>query len=252
MAFGGFLDKFTKRGDDDAEVASQAISSLTDNRKTMRVEIEQTHCSYYTIPMLRSGAVVVPTPERFKTNLETGGWLRIRINNENKQDLRVQITSARHGGTGQMALSPEHIAVLCKIPGAAVMPTKRAHDRFHTSHFKGLQLDIISPVGTYPVLDLSTTGMRVGVESEEELQRFPVGQSLKRGRIRFGSKAVVDLQDVIPRCHYEGAVGLEIEVNSSGHSQKVLKMFLDSLEYRQKGTKPAPKKEAAEDQNPPA
>ena len=77
--------------------------------------------------------------------------------------------------------------------------------------------------------------MKIHVSSQEEIKRFVIGQNLRKGRIRLGSKAKVDLMDSTPRAHFENAVGMEIVVNPQGPSRSILDMFLGSMEHKAQG-----------------
>ncbi len=230
-----FLERFTKRGGE-AEDANAMISSFNEDRTKKRVEIENTPYFFYATPTLRSGAVVITTPERFQKRVSEGQWLRIRMPDSERKDVRLQITSARHGGTGDMATTPDHFALLCKIPGASVEATKRGADRYGTAQFKDLLLDLSAPAaGSYPIIDVSANGVKIHVSDPEEIKRFVIGQYLSKGKIRLGSKAQVDLLDIIPRSHFKNAVGMEMVVNPQGSSRKILEMFLGSLEHKAQG-----------------
>ena len=236
------FDRLRKRGDDSDE-ANQIISGFNDERSEKRIEIENTPHVYYAVPTLRSGAVVIFTPERLQKVVSEGQWVRIRIPDADRKDVRLQISSAKHGGTGAMATTPDCFSLLCKIPGASAEPTKRASDRYITSHYRDLLLDISSPVaGSYPVIDLSAQGLKIHVSNPDQIGQFTIGEYYSLGRMRLGSKARVEIKVFIPRVHFGDSVGLEIAVNASGHSQRILSMFLESLESKTRGAKEKPRK----------
>lgn len=229
-----FFKKLTGGGGKNGDAAQQAISALAESTDYMRVEIEGSSFHFYSRPFLRSGTIVVATPQDFKSSLNVGGWLRIRTSETEREELRLQITSVRHGGTGEMATTTEEVTVLCKIPGAVVEPSKRSHDRMRTSQFRDLFLEISSPSSSHPVVDLSHGGLRVAIGEEADLQRFPLGAALNGSGIRLGQKARVTLASIIPRSHHEKGVGLEMVVDSSGNSRKILEMFLDSMAHKER------------------
>ena len=229
-----FLEKFRKRGEEGGD-ANQVISSFNEERSKKRIEIENTPHFFFSAPTLRSGAVIIFTPERFKQAVSEGKWVRIRMPGADRMDLRMQITSARHGGTGEMSTTPDFFSLLCKIPGASLESSKRGADRYTTLQFKDLLLDLTSPAaGSHPVIDLSAHGLKIHVADPAQIQRFTIGEYLSRGKLRLGSKAQVELLDLIPRAHFEDAVGLEMNVNPNGHSRRILDMFLDSLQSKAK------------------
>ena len=230
-----FFDRLKKSGNDEGE-ANQLISRFNEERSKKRIEIENTPHIFFGAPTLRSGAVVIFTPQHLKKVVSEGQWLRIRVSDTDRRDVRLQITSAKHGGTGAMATTPDFFSLLCKIPGATVEPSRRASDRYTTVQYKDLLLDLSSPAaGTYPVMDLSARGLKIYVDEAARVQQFGIGEYFSHAKLRLGTKASIDLKDFIPRAHFENSVGMEFVVNPNSRSNTILNMFLDSLASKAKG-----------------
>ncbi len=247
----GFLDRIKRRGTGNDE-AQQVISQFAEPTEPARVEIEGTPSWFYTTPLLRSGAVVLSMPQTLQKSVATDGWMRIRISEEQRKDLRLQVSSAKHGGAAHMALNPDQIAVLCKLSGAAIVSSLRSADRIGTSNYRDLTLEVRSPSGSYRVLNLSKNGAKIGVPEEVRETRFPLGTFLERGALRLGKKAAVSLLDIIPRCHYDGAVGLEVVIDPKGSSLKILEMFLDHIANKEQEAHEAESKRGPSVQPEPA
>ena len=246
------LERITRRGNS-SEEAQQIISQFTGQTEKLRVELEGTPAWFLASPLLRSGAVVITTPRTHQKLIVSGNWIRIRVSEKERKDLRLEISAAKHGGSAHMALTPDQIAVLCKLPGAAVVPSLRKADRISTGQYRDLLLRVSSPSGMYPVVNLSKNGVKIRLADEKQKELFPLGHYLRRGAIRLGKKAAVSLLDIIPRCHYEDAVGLEMVVDPKGSSRRVLDMFLEHVEQKElqamataaPAQKPAPAEDAA-------
>ena len=226
------LERIKRRGNSAAE-ARQIISQFTGQMEPPRIEIEGTNFWFRASPQLRSGAVVIATPSELQKHIKAGNWMRIRVSEEQRKDLRLEISSARHGGSANMALATGKITVLCKLPGAALQHSMRGADRLNTGNYRDLVLDISSPAGSCPVINLSKTGAKVRLAKEKLKEHFPLGKYLQNGAARLGEKAKVSLLDIIPRCHYEDAVGLEMIVNPQGNSRKILEMFLEHVQRKE-------------------
>lgn len=219
---------------DTGDEAQQVISQFAQQKEPLRVEIETTPFWFYSAPLLRSGAIVISMPQKFQPAVETDKWLRVRVSDAERKDLRLQISSAKHGGTGHMALSPDQVAVLCKLRGATIEPSKRSADRVNTSNYQDLFLDVTSPSGSFRIVNLSKSGVKIRLSDDKQKEAFPLGKYIQKGAIRLGSKARVSVQDMVPRCLYEDGVGLEVVVNPQGNARKILEMFLDHVQGRER------------------
>jgi hypothetical protein len=227
------LERIRRRGGGGDE-AQQVLSQFTEKTEPLRVEIEATPFWFYASPLLRSGAVVISMPQHLQPAVSSGNWMRIRVSDEERKDLRLQISSAKHGGSAHMALTPDQIAVLCKLPGAAIVPSKRSADRMNTSNYHDLILDVSSPPGSYPIVNLSKGGVKIRLADEAQKERFPLGKYMEKGAIRLGKKARVPVLDMVPRCHYEDGVGLELVINPQGNARRILDMFLDHVQHKER------------------
>ena len=224
-----FLERFTGKGENGSK-AQEAITRLSNERVNLRVEIEKTSLFFHSKVLLRAGAVVLVKPGKLQENLIAGNWLRVRLPSAEKTELRLQISSAKYGEAVQGSTEIGNVTILCKIPGASVVAPKRSTDRYLTSNFRDLLLELASHTSPYPILDISRHGIRIRIAKSEDADRFPIGSYIEHGRIRLGKKAKVSLLDVRPRVHFPDAVGMEMTIDPNGNSRKVLEIFLETLE----------------------
>ena len=214
---------------DQAAIASKVMEELRNTTSPVRVEIEGTTMRFFSKFMVRSGAVVLKYPEQLSDHMSEGGRLRVAMPDSPGDSLCVEITSARYGGTGKMSTGLGQMTVLCKIPDATVETSRRSSARYSISHYSGILLGLSSQSQTFPVIDISYTGVRVRLDTEEQKQNFPLGSYLNKGGIQLGKKARITILDAIPRCHFPSAVGIEIVVDPKGMSVMTMNHFLDKL-----------------------
>ncbi len=214
-------------GGGEAKQAQDLLTFLAKFEKSVRVEIEGTPINFYSSVTLKSGSVVLSNPKIFNKFLEKGKWVRLCQEEAGKNELRLEIFSA------DLAKSSERNMFYCRLPSAAIGEPKRASVRHFTGHFKDLKLELSTHASKYRILDLSKSGVRIQLNSEDEGKLFPVGNYLETtGRIRLGARASVALLDIIPRFLSKIEAGLEFVINPEGNSQAILKSFLYSVEKK--------------------
>ena len=214
-------------GGGEAKQAQDLLTFLAKSEKPVRVEIEKSPINFYSPVNLKSGSVVLSNPKIFNKFIEKGNWVRLRPQEAGKNELRLEISSTNLANTGDRNM------FFCRLPSAAIGEPKRVSVRHFTGHFRDLKLELSKHASGYRILDLSNSGARIQLNSEDEGKLFPVGEYLEtKGRIRLGEKASVALLDVIPRFLSKVEAGLEIVVNQEGNSQAVLQSFLKSVEQK--------------------
>ncbi len=213
--------------------AYSAIFHLSQEKKTVRVEIESSSVRFYSRLLLRSGAVVLSYPQEIDQNLHEGGWVRILSQDGGGDDLRLQISSLRYSGSGQMSVELGHMTLLCKIPGASFDLAKRQSERMQTTRFNNLLLEIPGLPTPFRIIDLSMHGLKIHVSNEDLKKHFHIGDSKKRGVIRFGSNFSIIVFNLVPR-HLNGdLVGMEMDLDKSESGSKKLQYVLDTLKKKE-------------------
>ena len=206
------------------------ISQLSRSKTPVKVEIERTSAHFYSRVLLRSGAVVLSYPQNLERYIKVNGWVRLRPSGETRQELRLQISSVRFGGSGPMAVGVGQMSLLCKIPNATYEPSKRDTERFNTRQFKDLLLELRGHPAPYPILNLSSGGVRIRIPEEHPGDLFVSGATTAEGGvIHLGKKSRIELVKAVTRHVEKGMVGLEIRIDPGGQERKILDVFLDLL-----------------------
>lgn len=233
----GLLDLIKRAGRE--KIPPQVIlAELNRGKDLIKVEVESTGARFRSRVLLRSGAVVLTYPQHLEKVMKVGRWVRLRPSDQDAHELRLEISSARYGGSGEMAVELGQMSLLCKIPGAVTEESKRQHDRLSTTQFKDLRLEMAGHPMAYRILDLSQGGLRILLPEEEEQPLFQNGKTLARNAtIHLGAKARVVLVRVVCRYCEKTWAGLEMEVDPEGTSQKMLDIFLNRLIHEEMKTK---------------
>ena len=204
------------------EMALEILSEFSRQTTPVRVEIENTPYYFYSRMAMRGGAVVMEIPVSLQDHLADGGWIRSQAPNSPREELRLQVRNQEHLEMGDMA------KIFCRIPSALVESKRRASSRYYTGKFKDLVLQL-SDLTLYPVLDLSTQGLRIW--TGEMINGFTAGEPLKtKGRIRMGKKANIHLERLTPRFVAPNTTGMEFELAEDALPRKILNIFLESLD----------------------
>lgn len=213
--------------------AYSAIFHLSQEKKTVRVEIESSSVRFYSKLLLRSGAVVLSYPQEIDQHLREGGWVRILSQDGGGDDLRLQISSLRYSGSGQMSVELGHMTLLCKIPGASFDISKRQSERMQTTRFNNLLLEIPGHPTPFRIVDLSMQGLKIHVSNDVLRKHFHIGDSNERGVIHFGSNFSIIVFNLVTRHHNEDLVGMEMDLEKSESGDKKLQYVLDSLKKKE-------------------
>lgn len=221
----GFIKGIGKSGPSVHDV----ISLLGQQKSAVRVEIENTPVYFYSSVSLRMGSVMMSVPKSLNSYLEKGKWVRLQLKEPEKQELRLEVHAANLAG------SAERNIFYCKLPNAVLDEAKRAAIRHDTGKFR-VFLELAAHPAPYRVLDLSSSGIKIRLNSEDNKSLFKVGEYLNTpARISLENKASVELQDLIPRFCSQDEVGLEM-VAREGKSRTILKILLEYLDSQVKIT----------------
>ena len=137
-------------------------------------------------------------------------------------------------GVGQMSL-------LCRIPNATYELSKRGAERFNTRQFKDLRLELRGHPSAYPILNLSSVGLRIRIPEEYPGELFVNGATAADwGIIHLGKKTSIELVKAVTRHVEKGMVGLEFQIDSQSPEGKILEVFLDALRAEEHRTTESP------------
>ena len=221
--------------------ALTVISQLSRSKTPVKVEIERTSAHFYSRVLLRSGAVVLTYPQKLEAYIKINGWVRFCPSEETRHELRLQISSARYGGSGPMSADVGRMSLLCKIPNASYELSKRNAERFNTRQFKDLLLELRRHPSPYPILNLSSGGLRIRLPEEDSGELFVAGANAAEwGIIHLGKKSRIELVRAVTRHVEKSMVGLEFQIDPDGQERKMLEVFLDTLRAEEHKTTESP------------
>ena len=219
---------------DEPSAAQTVLSALNASQEPVRVSIEGSYHTFVTRVRLRSGAVALTYPAELAGAVQQDGWVRIQLpESEPAQDLRLQVSSARHGGSGVMATDMEHIVLLCKLAGAALVKRLRRDERVSTAKYRDVEIRLHAVEGAYRILDISLHGAKARLPGEEAQAWFPLGKRLEQGTISLGNRAQVAVDYTISRHLEPKAVGLELIIHNTGRDRALLEAFIAAVRRRE-------------------
>ena len=229
----GWFDRFRSSAEDPA-AALAVLTELNGSQQPLRVAIEGSYHTFATRVRLRSGAVTLTYPANIASAVHEQDWLRLQLPHaEPPQDLRLQVSSARHGGSGVLATDIEHIVLLCHLSGAALVARQRKEERIGTGHYKDVAFQLHGGEGTYRLLDISQHGAKARLPDESAHKFFPVGRKLEHGLLHLGNRVQLPVRYSIPRHLVPDAVGMELLLHEDGRSPAVLDAFITALRRRE-------------------
>jgi hypothetical protein len=173
---------------------------------------------------LRGSTVVVARPSALHQGLEKGTIVRFPVPNDPSRHLRMEVV------TPNFNLVSGSPVFLCKVPTAFSEGSRRRSERFSTSRFNNLALEVPELKSRFRVLDLSLTGAKVLRGTGGPRVDIPLGRPLHAGSLQLGTRVRVDLEQVIPRTSHGPSVGMEFAVKREGDSSRFLTHLLNSLE----------------------
>lgn len=217
---------------------AQALRRLANKRVPVRLEVENTEASFYTVLSLRPQGVVLGRPPDLENGLvKSGGFVRFQLPDGSKKAVRMQVVKPavrrKRGDT----------VILCAMPGGFAQRSKRGSDRFNTSRYKNLSINIPQIAADFRIVDISRTGCKVlaGSLKGHDWDEFRLGRPVRFGRIEVGSKAVLELGMLIPRYINPPVVSFEWEV-FDGDSARYLENLIRALHSAEVGRLKVPEK----------
>lgn len=189
---------------------SRSLARLAQDRVPVRLEVEHSESSFYTVLSLRLQGVLLGRPMDLEDGLiKAGGHVRFTLPDGSKQVIRLQIikpkVTRRRGDE----------VILCGMPEEFFEKSKRGSDRFNTSRYKNLSLNIPQIDAHFRIIDISRTGCKVVAKQLEQWEEFRVGRPLRFGRVEVGDKAVFELGSLIPRFIMPPVVSFQWEVGDN-------------------------------------
>ena len=201
-----------------------SLNMLDRNKIPVRMEIENSTINFHTRLSIRSATVVVAKPGNLSGALSKGGTVRFKIPDSEGKEIRMEVL------TPHFNLTSGSPVFLCKVPTAFAQGNLRGALRYNTSKFTNVILTMPPNQAQFRIIDLSESGCKIYVPSQEAREIFPIGSPIASVRITLGTKVTVVLDTLTPRNHRGQAVGCQLMVSKEGPSRKYLVHLITSLE----------------------
>lgn len=206
----------------------RALADLSDRRIPVRLESESTGVNFFTIVSLRKNGLLVATPRSLRGGLRKGAMVRLTLTNHGRKQVRVPVLVPHV----KLPMSVKH-ACICGLPDAFSGVCQRGADRFSTTRYKNLLLQLPDQQKSFRLVDLSATGMRIFTGEQSGLMLFQDETPVAPARLRVGQRAVIELEHVAPRYQTDNTVGLAMEVKRDGPSGRFLVNLLNRLQEQE-------------------
>lgn len=192
-------------------------------RTPVRLEVEGTEASFFTVLAVRTGMVVLSKPTDLPEGLLTqGGWVRFVIPEGGREVVRMRISNPN------FRRSRGDYVFLCDMPEQFSGQSKRESDRYNTSRFNNLYLQLPQAQEPFRIIDISRTGCKIYIGGEELPEEL--GAELQSCKVMVGSKKVeIGLDACFLRVVHPPIAGFEWKVSSQGPALKFLAHLLKSL-----------------------
>jgi hypothetical protein len=212
----------------EARDVEAVLTRIAGKHETVRMEVERSLVRFDTRLALKNNTVVVAKPPALKAELRNGAFVRFAVPEDAARVMRMEVTMPHFN------LSNGRPAFLCKLPNAFGAPPKRKAERFDTSHYTNLELEVPGHPGTYRIVDFSESGCRIMTAYQHPREHFPAAAQLGGAAIVLGGNARLPLASAEPRSYAGRAVGLQFTVQAGDKHRKVLGSLLRSLESAQR------------------
>lgn len=224
MPGASFLKPFSTLLGFQSKTVLRSLRRLATERRPVRVELENTEISFFTILDIRREKVMLSRPPGLAAQIKAGSTVRFHLPDDRKKAIRLKVLVANF----QMARGGP--VFLCEIPTEFAPPSKRSSDRFNTSRFKNLRLILSEQRLAMRIVDVSENGCKVYYRSEVEPDWFTSGESIPEARIEIDNRVKMELASVMPRSWTRKTLGFQFQVSQQDNAIKIFAKFLQALE----------------------
>lgn len=208
----------------------RTLKRLEDERTPIRIEIENSDFSFYTVLSVRPKFVVVARPADIEAGiLAPGGLLRFVVPDGSRNVLRLRVRNPnyeRERGDN---------VILCEIPEEFAEKSKRGENRFNTSRFKNLRLLIPQIDAEFRIVDISPSGCKTYVQDMEDWDVMTVGVPMRFTKVSAGAKVKIELALLTARLVTPPVVSFEWSVSPQGEAAALLRHLIASLHSKELG-----------------
>lgn len=224
----GSLLTLFKRSRGETRAVEAALARIDRRQMTVRLELERSLIRFNSrLSVKRSAVVVAKPPALAPQQPPAGSYIRFKVPDDPKQEIRLEVATAHFNLTNNQPV------FLCKLPLGFCSPSQRKADRFDTSRFRNLALELPGHPERFRVLDISQQGCRILTPYPHPRERIPAGKQIGEAALHLGRNVRVQLATVTPRTYDGKAVGCSFALDPNGDNRKLLLHLLRSLETAQ-------------------
>lgn len=206
----------------------RVLKQIEHNRTPIRLEVENTNVSFYTVFSLQPGAVILNKPLDLNPKLiRRGRMVRFEVPDGSKNVLRLRVRRPH------LKRKRGDEVFVCAMPKEFAAKSKRKTARFNTSQFKNLHLVIPQADAKFRIIDISLSGCRTFVGDFDEWDLIRTGVEMRFTKIAVGEKVEIALDGLVPRLIKTPTVSFQWKVLKHSYSGRYLEHFIKTLHEKE-------------------
>lgn len=206
----------------------RALKQLEQHRTPVRLEVENTNISFYTVISLHPKAVILNKPTDLASKaLRRGRAVRFEVPDGSKNVVRliVRRTHLRRQRGDEV--------FVCAMPQEFSGKSRRGAARFNTSQFSNLHLVVPQADARFRIIDISRTGCKTYVGDFDEWDLIRTGVEMRFTKIAVGDKVEIALDGLVPRLIKAPTVSFQWNVLKNSYSGRYLDHFIENLQKKE-------------------
>ena len=202
----------------------RTLKTLAKNHTAVRLMVENSNLSFYTVISLREEKLLVVKPAYLVDDeLTPGKILRFVVPDGSRNLVRLELLDPnfeRKRGDNVM---------LCEMPLEFAPKSRRRSDRYDTGRYKNLLLSVPHFDEEMRVLDISREGCKVYVSELEDWNLLNPGVGMGAGKLKLGTDVEINLDFLTPRNVDPPTVSFEWKVPEKSPSAGYIGHLIKSL-----------------------
>lgn len=220
--FGSMQSKVSESG------VLRALKQIEHNRTPVRLEVENTNVSFYTVFTLQPGAIILNKPTDLNPKLiRRGRMLRFEVPDGSRNVVRLRVRRPH------LKRKRGDEVFVCAMPKEYAEKSRRKTARFNTSQFKNLHLVIPQAAATFRIIDISLTGCRTFVGDFKEWDLIRTGLEMRFTKIAVGEKVEIALDGLVPRLIKAPTASFQWKVLKNSYSGRYLEHFIKTMHEKE-------------------
>ena len=206
----------------------RVLKQIEYNRTPVRLEVENTNVSFYTVFSLRPGAVILNKPADLNPKLlRRGRMVRFEVTDGSRNMVRMMVRRPH------MKRKRGDEVFVCGMPQEFAAKSKRQSARFNTSQFSNLHLVIPQADAEFRIIDISVNGCRTFVGDFSEWDLIRTGLEMRFTKIAVGEKVEIALDGLVPRLVKAPTASFQWKVLKYSYSGRYLEHFVKVLHEKE-------------------